>query len=188
MFELLNPINAISAVGGYLEQGGPVVVAIMVFAFAMWTLIIERLVYFSTQSHHTIRAKQEAWALRDDHSSWYAHVIRDKLISQLRLESSRFLGVIKALILAMPLLGLLGTVTGMIEVFEVVTDRGSNARMMAEGIYRATIPTMTGLAISLSGIPFRTFLDRQLTRSVAELADSLDIHHQPAGVHAGQQE
>jgi hypothetical protein len=79
-----------------------------------------------------------------------------------------------------PLLGLLGTVTGMIEVFQVITSTGaSNARLMASGISKATIPTMTGLAVSLSGIFFINILERRGARTVAGLADSLDIQAQP---------
>jgi biopolymer transport protein ExbB len=83
-------------------------------------------------------------------------------------------------VLATPLLGLLGTVTGMIEVFEVITATGSsNARLMASGISKATIPTMTGLAVSLTGVFSISMLQRWNERSVATLADGLDIHVMP---------
>ena len=51
--------------------------------------------------------------------------------------------------------------TGMVEVFEVMAVTGSsNARLMAAGISKATIPTMAGLVASLSGILMTNILDR----------------------------
>ena len=48
---------------------------------------------------------------------------------------------------------MLGTVTGMIEVFDIMAITGTgNARAMASGIARATLPTMTGLFISIVGL------------------------------------
>ena len=146
----------------------------------MWVLMLERLISFARAQPVLAQQKKHLWAAREDHSSWYAHAIRERLISEQRISGQQFLGVIKVLILVTPLLGLLGTVTGMIEVFEVITSTGaSNARLMASGISRATIPTMTGLAVSLTGVFLINVLERRLSRGVSSLADSLDIHVQP---------
>lgn len=184
MFESLNPTNALDAISGYLTAGGPVVTFIMVTAFVMWMLIIERLIYFAFAGRRVIEMKREIWTARSDHSSWYAHAVRDRLISEVTMENQRNLWAVKVLILVTPLLGLLGTVTGMIEVFQVITSTGSsNARLMAGGISKATVPTMTGLAVSLSGVLLISYLERLGSRSVAELEDSLEIHENKA---AGQ--
>ncbi len=54
-----------------------------------------------------------------------------------------------------PLLGLLGTVVGMVSVFDVMAFEGSgNARAMAAGISKATIPTMAGMVGALVGLYF----------------------------------
>jgi biopolymer transport protein ExbB len=180
MLEFLHPANMLDMIGGYLRAGGPVVVALMASTFVMWLLIVERMLYFFVAQPRLAAGQQQAWSDRADHSSWYAHAIRERLISELRLENERYLGVIKVLVLATPLLGLLGTVTGMIEVFEVITATGSsNARLMASGISKATIPTMTGLAVSLTGVFSMSMLQRWNERSVATLADGLDIHVMP---------
>jgi biopolymer transport protein ExbB/TolQ len=66
---------------------------------------------------------------------------------------------IQILITLCPVLGLLGTVTGMIEVFDVVSFFGTgNARALASGITKATLPTMTGMAISIVGLLTFTIL------------------------------
>ena len=62
-----------------------------------------------------------AWESRADTKSWYAKQIRDAMISETTLRLKRNIGLIKALIAICPLLGLLGTVTGMITVFDVMT-------------------------------------------------------------------
>jgi biopolymer transport protein ExbB len=181
MLDVLNIQDAVAAIRGYLNTGGPVVVALMISTVIMWTLIIERLLYFLRAQPRLNRSKVAQWATRDDHSSWQAHAIREKLISEHKLSSEQFLDLIRLFILITPLLGLLGTVTGMIEVFQSITSAGSsNARLLAAGIYRATVPTMTGLAVSLSGVFFMSLFDRQVARSVGSLADRLDIHMMPS--------
>ncbi len=186
MLEYLNPIQALAVIRGYLATGGPVVSAIMVTAFFMWALIIERMVYFGFGQRGLARRASELWAARADHSSWAAHRIRERLISEQRLSAEQFFGLIRVLILVTPLLGLLGTVTGMIMVFDSISGTGSsNARVMASGISKATIPTMTGLAVALSGVFLINLLDRRAARSVAHFADTLEIQAEPGTPHGG---
>jgi biopolymer transport protein ExbB/TolQ/biopolymer transport protein ExbD len=176
VFENLLPANAVNVIGNYLETGGPVVVALLVSTFLMWLLISERLVYFLFSARRFLKTQESRWESFDDHSSWQAHAFRERLISEVRVENERFLGPIKALIVITPLLGLLGTVTGMIEVFQVIVDTGSsNARLMASGISKATIPTMTGLAVSLTGVFSINFLERRNAGAVAAISEDLVV-------------
>jgi len=86
----------------------------------------------------------------------------------------RNVGLIKALIAICPLLGLMGTVTGMVSVFDVMTFSGSgNARAMAAGVSRATVPTMAGMVAALSGVYFGTWLEHKAITETDELEDSL---------------
>ena len=58
------------------------------------------------------------WNSRENSRSWRSRAIRDDLISQVKAKNrSKRIGIIKTLVAIAPLLGLLGTVTGMIEVF-----------------------------------------------------------------------
>ncbi|MGY6553500.1 MAG: MotA/TolQ/ExbB proton channel family protein [Wenzhouxiangella sp.] len=176
MLEVLNPINAIDLIGNYLNVGGPVVVALLISTFVMWLLISERFLYFLFPARRLVKSQKERWAALDDRGSWEAHAFRERLLSEVRVENERFLGPIKALIVITPLLGLLGTVTGMIEVFQVIVDTGaSNARLMASGISRATIPTMTGLAVSLTGVFSINYLERKNQRTVTALSEDLVV-------------
>ena len=84
---------------------------------------------------------------------------------------------IKALIAVCPLLGLLGTVTGMIAVFDVMSYSGSgNARALAAGVSMATVPTMAGMVAALSGVYFGTWLEHKSQVETETLADLLQYH------------
>lgn len=76
-----------------------------------------------------------------------------------------------------PLLGLLGTVTGMIAVFDVMTYSGSgSARAMASGVSMATVPTMAGMVAALSGVYFGTWLEHRALVETEQLEDLLQYH------------
>ncbi|MEO1243303.1 MAG: MotA/TolQ/ExbB proton channel family protein [Pseudomonadota bacterium] len=176
MLEFLNPTIAFDALRDFLSAGGNVLVVIMVTTFFMWALIIERLMYWTGAHSGVVKRAKRAWAARTDHKSWYAHAIRDRLISEAMQEASRFNNVIRALVAVTPLLGLLGTVTGMVEVFDVMAVTGSsNARLMAAGISKATIPTMSGLVASLSGLIFINAFDRNVEKASHGISDDLLI-------------
>lgn len=175
MLEMLNPFNMFETLSGYLNLGGPVVVALLASTFLMWMLISERVLYFAFAVSKLLDEKTALWANRSDRRSWEAHAYRERLISEARVENERFLGSIRSLIVITPLLGLLGTVTGMIEVFQVITDTGSsNARLMASGISKATIPTMTGLAVSLTGVFAINYLDGKHDKTITKLGQDLE--------------
>lgn len=88
-----------------------------------------------------------------DHQSWYAHAIRDGWLSDAKIALNKNLNFIKVLVAICPMLGLLGTVTGMISVFDVMATQGSSQpRLMASGISLATLPTMAGMVAALAGM------------------------------------
>ncbi|MEO0400259.1 MAG: MotA/TolQ/ExbB proton channel family protein [Pseudomonadota bacterium] len=176
MFAYLNPTVAYDALREFLAAGGPVLMLIMATTFIMWGMILERLMYWTTAHGGVVSRAKRAWAARREHRSWYALAVRDKLISEAREEASQFNGLIRALVAVTPLLGLLGTVTGMVFVFDVMAVTGSsNARLMAAGITRATIPTMAGLVASLSGLIFINAFEQQVKKATAELGDELTL-------------
>ena len=170
----LNPFESIRGIRDFLELGGDVLVVIMLVNMLLLGLIYERFFYYSTR-FKTLRAELIAqWQERSDHKSWTAHRIREQLISVARIGAQRNIQFIKALVALAPLLGLVGTVTGMVEVFDVMAITGSgNARAMASGISKATLPTMAGLVTAVSGIAFMNILERRASRGVEELEDEL---------------
>ena len=86
--------------------------------------------------------------------------------------------LIKACVALCPLLGLLGTVTGMIEVFEVMALMGTgNARAMAAGVSKATVPTMCGMVAALSGLFLSVWLQRKAESEVQVLGEHMTMDH-----------
>ena len=77
-----------------------------------------------------------------------------------------------------PLFGLLGTVTGMIEVFSVLSiTGGGQARSMADGISKATIPTMAGMVASLSGVVAYIYISQKAARESELIEEHLRSDH-----------
>jgi len=121
---------------------------------------------------------QSLWHSRDDRKSWNSDAIREKLISEFSMSANKFIPIIKTLVALCPLLGLMGTVTGMIEVFDVMAVSGSgNARSMASGVSKATIPTMAGMVGALSGVFLVTILTEKATSEIDDLEESLGSDH-----------
>ena len=86
--------------------------------------------------------------------------------------------MIQTLVALCPLLGLLGTVTGMVNVFQTMAVFGTgNARSMASGVSMATIPTMAGMVGALSGVFLVTILTRQARRRIGTLEDEMTMDH-----------
>ncbi len=168
--------SAFESVQAFVGSGGPVLLTIMVLTFFLWGLILERALYWTTAHPLVASRAKKAWKARSDHKSWWAHAYRDKLISDARQEAERFNDIIKTLVAVTPLLGLLGTVTGMVYVFDIMAVTGSsNARLMAEGISRATLPTMAGLFTSVSGVMFTYWFDSFAKKATARLSDELKV-------------
>ncbi len=172
-------LPALETVRDFLEMGGGVLYIIGMLTMFMWLLIVERLVYLRFGHKRIVAAAQQIWESRTDHRSWNAHQIRIRLVSQVSAQVERGIPMIQTCVALCPLLGLLGTVTGMIEVFEVMAISGSSSpRSMAAGVSKATIPTMAGMVAALSGVAMGTFLQRKVGRERALLADHLVIEHE----------
>jgi len=150
-------------------RGGPLLWAILLASVWMWYLILasfDRLV-------------REFPGLEASLSQRFKEKKRSKLSreivlsAQLQLAASRFkahLDLLEALVQTLPLLGLLGTVSGMIKVFTVLTVFGtSNVRAMAGGFSEALITTLAGLVTALSGLYLIGYLKGRIAASLLRL-------------------
>ena len=162
------------AVSDFINRGGDVLIVIFIVTMAMWTLILERQYYFRVSYPPVAKVILMRWHDRSDQISWRARQIRSLWISEASAELNRSISLINTLVALCPLLGLLGTVTGMIEVFDVMATAGnSNARAMAAGVSKATIPTMAGMVAALSGLYFSVQLQRFAKDQGEKLADQM---------------
>ena len=79
----------------------------------------------------------------------------------------RFLSTLGMLAAISPLLGLLGTVTGMIKTFHVITYYGTgDPRMMSGGISEALVTTMLGLSVAIPIMLCHTLLHRKVENMI----------------------
>ena len=160
----------------FMDRGGPVLNLIAILLFVKWTLLLERFWFMSTIHKKNVADAMNEWNARVDKNSWYAHAIRQELISRVSLDLKSTLPMIEVLVVICPLFGLLGTVTGMIEVFYVMAvSGGGDAKQMSGGVARATIPTMAGMVGALSVIFASNWLKMKANRDLALFEDHMTI-------------
>jgi biopolymer transport protein ExbB len=169
---LLVPYLAVSEL---IEGGGPFVVCIFLACAVLWTLVIERTVFFSRVLPDQVASALALWQARPEHQSWCARQIRQATISRLSTAMTSNLRLMKVLVPLSPLLGLVGTVSGMLEVFDSMALRGSaSARAMASGVSEAMICTLTGLAVSITGLYPIHYFDSRARRQAELIADAFE--------------
>ena len=170
--------DSIEAIRDFMELGGPVLRWIALTIFVMWVLILERLLYFRSAMKTMSADIHDEWEARPERRSWNAHMIREALISRFAMSTNQSIPMIQTLVALCPLLGLLGTVTGMITVFQVMASSGTgNVRSMAAGVSMATVPTMAGMVGALSGVFLVTILVRTANRQISLLEDDMTMDH-----------
>jgi biopolymer transport protein ExbB len=154
--------------------GGPVVTWIFICCLLMWFLVIERSWYFKKVLPKHLEEAERTWRARSERSSWYAHQIRKALISRVSLGMTANLLLLKVLVPMAPLLGLVGTVMGMLNVFDSMAALGSaDARSMATGVSEAMVCTLSGLLVSVTGLYPVHYFPRRARRETQLLADRL---------------
>jgi len=105
---------------------------------------------------------------------------------------ARDLKVMQVAVSTAPLLGLLGTVTGMLTTFQALASGGGGEKtmgMIARGISEALITTETGLVLALSGLVFQyalTRLHEQFNKIMAHIETrcAREFHQRPAVARA----
>jgi biopolymer transport protein ExbB len=157
----------------FMQRGGDVLYLIGLLAFFMWFLIFERLWFFTFIHNDFIKESVAQWEQRENKISWNSVAIRDMLVSENRIRINQNLSLIKMCVGIAPLFGLFGTITGMIEVFHLLAvTGGGDAKAMAGGVSRSTIPAMAGLAVALTG----TFANQYLVNRAQKETDLLVDH------------
>ena len=152
----------------FINQGGPVVLILFQISLYLFILISAKFKFLFI----------DVTMVKNQYDESLKNILKDKYyslnLSSLKCDFKNVITkdfyIIQTLIALCPVLGLLGTVTGMIEVFDVVSFFGTgNARALASGITKATLPTMTGMAISIVGLLTFTILNSKSQSLIAEL-------------------
>lgn len=164
----------------FIEQGGDVLWAILGLSILMWVFILERYLFFyfamprlktRLTKHWTQQFRQ--WG-RGPGQPWLLVRLREAHTTEFTARLRRYLQPIRVLTMVLPLLGLLGTVSGMIKTFDALMLFGSgNVRAMATGISEALFTTMAGLVTALSGVYFSAHLDAWAQREILRFDNRL---------------
>ena len=170
-------IDSSHALLDLMSAGGTVMWLLAGLCVLFWTLVFERLWY--THRHFPRWAKErrkqwKAFDFDDRAQAAWQHAVRAAWLAQAREQLITPLSVTRTLVAMFPLLGLLGTVTGMVAVFEVLAVSGSgNPRAMAGGVWQATLPTLAGMVLAIGGLFSLARLERNARRAIGRLADQL---------------
>jgi biopolymer transport protein ExbB len=173
---VLEQLPVVRDIVDLMSLGGIFVFFIFMSGVLMWALIIERLGYFKMILPRQTAKVEAAWRARPDHTSWCARQIRQTMISRLNGAMTAGFPVMQVLVPMAPLLGLIGTVSGMLDVFDSMALRGNaDAKSMASGVSAAMICTMTGLAVSITGLYPVHYFRTKANRETELLADKLSF-------------
>jgi biopolymer transport protein ExbB len=173
---VLEQIPLIKGVLELVDDGGPFVGLIFAAGVLMWAIIAERFWYFRRVLPVQVAELQKTWEARPERTSWTARQIRQAMISKLNVGMSAGIPVMQVLVPMSPLLGLIGTVVGMLEVFDSMALRGNaDARSMASGVSQAMICTMTGLAVSITGLYPVHYFKTRTARETELIADRFGL-------------
>ncbi|MBC8207616.1 MAG: MotA/TolQ/ExbB proton channel family protein [Desulfobulbaceae bacterium] len=189
-----------------IDNGGPVMIPLLFCSLLTLTVIIERCIFWAgIELRRNRRLLDEVlelcrigdWsAVREQTAGSRDHVIRVLISGILHREFSmvrameaaaveelkrmrRFMGVLDTMITVAPLLGIFGTVLGIIASFEVLGTAGlEEPHLVTAGVAQALITTATGLGIAiLSVFPYNYFNSRieQAAQIMEKYATSLEI-------------
>jgi len=179
----------------YFSLGGFIMGPLALVSLLMWWLIVDRVLFFRRLYRKNMDARS-AWAHIRDHrmpdpklyhgavsllvarfmmkqsdDGLLNRYILDEIVLNINRALDDYLALIGVLASMAPLLGLLGTVTGMIDTFDVLAVFGTgNAKGMAGGISEALITTQTGLLVAIPGLYMYGFLNRRAHRLKQRIA------------------
>ncbi|MDR9827258.1 MotA/TolQ/ExbB proton channel family protein [Vibrio sp. FNV 38] len=158
----------------FMQQGGQILWWLAAIVAINLLLVIDKVLYLLLSFPSQRKGWIEQWHARKDQHSWYARSIRDGWLAQAHSKIYQNLNLIKVLVAICPMLGLLGTVTGMISVFDVMATQGSSdPKLMASGISLATLPTMAGMVAALTGMFLHARLLKACQKREIKLEKSL---------------
>ncbi len=185
-----------------IPKGGAIVWPILVLFGVAVLIVIERILFFSRRRVNTeklmeklrqfvisgdwdgcreyLKSKQgklvpkvllTALALKDKTRPEMENALQEAILGEIPA-IERFISALGMLAAIAPLLGLLGTVTGMINTFHVITYYGTgDPRMMSGGISEALVTTMLGLSVAIPIMLAHTFLSRRVETLISVMEE-----------------
>ncbi|MFH2066845.1 MAG: MotA/TolQ/ExbB proton channel family protein [Pseudomonadota bacterium] len=166
-------MQAFHAVNDFMDQGGAAMYVIAGNAVWLGMLLIERYLYirfFSRRDQMRLVSEWQRYRLHAD-----AIRIREYLKHCFHLQLAAGVDTVRMLVTVAPLFGLFGTVYGMMEIFDVIALSGTgDARAMAGGISMATLTTMAGMAVAITGLFFQHRIEQLIHRRAIMFNENLE--------------
>ncbi len=180
----------------YYEMGGFVMPPLIFVAVMLWYALVYRMINIRTSrkgprelikraqesklESSAITARAALMAVEKSRTATSCEQLKSVLnegFQQLKSEMSQHRALARSLVAVAPLLGLLGTVDGMIETFESLGDMTlfSQTGGIAGGISRALFTTQMGLAISIPGLLIGRVIERRQLNINRELDQIRDL-------------
>ncbi len=182
----------------HLARGGWIMVPLGICSLALWTLVADRWLALRTLGREDTDLTAAVNVVRGaapvpEGEGLRARLVRAFLdgrtgrpavdlellrheVARLRPELRRGIAFISVLAAVAPLLGLLGTVTGMVRAFDVIAVFGTgNARELAGGLSQALVTTQSGLLVAIPGLMFGALLSRRARRLDHQLTETLTV-------------
>jgi biopolymer transport protein ExbB len=186
-----------------VPKGGAIVWPILIILVLAGLILIERVLFFTRRRVNSDRLMKQvkerimaddwdgcrqvlahsrkklipkvlmtALSFKDQTRQDMENALQEAILGEIpRIE--RFLSTLGMLAAIAPLLGLLGTVTGMINTFHVITYYGTgDPRMMSGGISEALVTTMLGLTVAIPIMIAHTFLSRRVETQISKMEEN----------------
>lgn len=168
LFELYNGF------AGLFSGGAVVMTLIFLLAAALWALIIERYWYFLFVHPDVLENVLRIWRRRASGPAFLARRARRHILTEVGAQMGQSVTLIRSLLAVIFLLGLLGSLTGLMQVLGAMTLTGSaGTRALAHGIAASAIPVVTALAVVATGVFFNQELAQRVVRETRLLRDQL---------------
>ncbi|MEM1412939.1 MAG: MotA/TolQ/ExbB proton channel family protein [Pseudomonadota bacterium] len=157
--------------GDMVDLGGNILLLIVLLAALIGSLVLERIGYLLFVFPGQRTAALELWQGREKGDSAQELHLRQLIQARLKRNLGRNIGLTRTLIKLCPLLGLLGTVLGMLEVFDAVAATGANnPRSTASGVSKATVTTMAGMVVAIASL----LAVNVVSRMIADVSNGLN--------------
>lgn len=179
----MSPHSLLERMIDHFQAGGDIMIPLIIISLMMWTLAIVKTIQFFRERKKEVSPKQcvklfegEDLICQATLAQWQWDILSQymeqrcddpelnrEMLEAMRMrqefKAMRHIGTILILAAVAPLLGLLGTVTGMITTFDVISEFGTgNARALASGISEALVTTQSGLVVAVPGLLLGVFL------------------------------
>lgn len=194
-----------------IQQGGWLMLPILLCSIIALTIVIERFISLQAKKVTPPTLVAQVWQWHKNKTLTEEHIVAlskhsplGKILSaglvnreqpreimkesieevghQVIHELERFLNTLGTIAAISPLLGLLGTVIGMIKVFAAITTQGvGNPTVLAGGISEALITTAAGLSVAIPSLIFYRFfrgrVDELVIKMEEEALKIVDVMH-----------